>query len=120
MGRANERGRSRGFIVLALAFAFLHVGLQGTFAVSDGYAEQASSHIAPVHAETPGNHHHRLHDSDCAVCHVLATGSTVPPRPVPAWLDASRVSITPASETGARPYALLDGARLPRSPPDAR
>jgi hypothetical protein len=115
--RAGARGRSRGLRVFALAFALLQIGLQGTFAVSDGYAEQASSHIAPVHAEIPGNHHHRLHDSDCVVCHVLATGSTVPPRPVPAWLDAERVSVAPSTEIGARPYAVLEGARLARSPP---
>jgi len=115
--RDRGRGRSRGLRVFALAFAFLQVGLQGTFAVSDGYEQQASSHIAPVHAETPGNHHHRLHDSDCLVCHVLATGSTVPPRAAPAWLDAERVSDAPATEIGARPYAMLDGARLARSPP---
>jgi len=115
--RAGARGRSRGLRVFALAFALLQIGLQGVFAVSDGYAEQASSHIAPVHAEIPGNHHHRLHDNDCVVCHVLATGSTVPPRAIPAWLHAERVSVAPSAEIGARPYAILDGARLARSPP---
>ena len=114
---AGARGRPRGLRVFALAFALLQFGLQGTFAVSDGYEEQASSHVAPVHAEIPGNHHHRLHDSDCVVCHVLASGSTVPPRAVPAWIGAERVSATPPSEIGARPYATVDGTRLARAPP---
>lgn len=114
---AGARGRSRGLRVFAIAFALLQIGLQGTFAVSDGYEEQASSHVAPVHAETPGNHHHRLHDSDCVVCHVLASGSTVPPRAVPAWIGAERVSATPPTEIGARPYTTVDGTRLARAPP---
>jgi len=113
----GARGRSRGLRVFALAFALLQFGLQGTFAVSDGYEEQASSHVAPVHAEIPGNHHHRLHDSDCVVCHVLASSSTVPPRGVPAWIGAERVSATPPTEIGARPYATVDGGRLARAPP---
>ena len=114
---AGARGRSRGLRVFALAFAILQIGLQGTFAVSDGYEQQASAHIAPVHAEIPGNHHHRLHDSDCAVCHVLATGSTVPPRGIPAWICAARVSVVPSAEIGGRPYEIVDGARLARAPP---
>jgi hypothetical protein len=80
--RGRSRGRSRGLRVFAIAFALLQIGLQGAFAVSDGYEQQASAHVAPVHAETPGNHHHRLHDSDCVVCHVLSNGATVPLRSV--------------------------------------
>jgi hypothetical protein len=113
----GARGRSRGLRVFAIAFALLQVCLSGTFAISDGYAEQASSHIAPVHAEIPGNTHHRLHDSDCVICHVLATGSTVPPRGTPAWIGAVRASVVPSAEIGGRPYAIVDGARLARAPP---
>jgi len=114
---AGARGRSRGLRVFAIAFALLQIGLQGAFAVSDGYEQQACSHVAPVHAETPGNHHHRLHDSDCVVCHVLSNGATVPPRTGTAWIGAARVSGAPRTEIGARPYAILDGARLARAPP---
>lgn len=113
----GARGRSRGLRVFAIAFALLQIGLSGTFAVSDGYAEQASSHIAPVHAEIPGNTHHRLHDSDCVICHVLAMGSTTPPRGIPAWIGAARASVVPPAELGGRPYAIVDGARLARAPP---
>jgi hypothetical protein len=113
----GARGRPRGLRVFALAFAALQIGLQGMFAVSDGYAERASSYIPPVHAEVPGNTHHRLHDSDCVICHVLAAGSTVPPRPTPAWMHALRVSMGPVGTICARHSALVDGARLPRAPP---
>ena len=113
----GARGRSRRLRVFALAFAFLQIGLQGAFAVSDGYEEVASSHVAPVHVETPGNHHHRLHSDDCVVCHVLASGSTVPPRATPVWLLAERIASLPSTALDVRPAAVVDDARRARAPP---
>ena len=113
----GARGRSRGLRVFALAFAFLQICLQGTFAVSDGYEEIASSHVAPVHIETPGNHHHRLHSDDCVVCHVLASGSTVPPRATPVWLLPERAASLPSAALEVRLGAAVNGARRARAPP---
>gem|GEM_PF-1322465 len=113
----GARGRSRRLRVFAIVFACLQLGLQGMFAVSDGYEEVASSHVVPVHAETPGNHHHRLHSDDCAVCHVIASGSVVPPRATPVWLLADRVACLPSTALPIRPSAVAKGARHARAPP---
>ncbi|HEY5087052.1 MAG TPA: DUF2946 family protein [Gemmatimonadaceae bacterium] len=108
---------TRRLRVFSLAFALIQICLQGLFAVSDGYAERASSHIAPVHTEPPGNHHHRLHDDDCVVCHVLAAGADLPQRERPTWLATAHVPLVPAAVVSDRTPSIVDGAQLPRAPP---
>ena len=116
---AGAGGRSRGLRVFAFAFALLQIALQGVFAVSDGYAERASSHVAPMHAEMPGNTHHRPHDDDCVVCHVLASGADVPPRAPSLWPGEDRVAATPSAVRGGRPYTIIAGAPRARAPPSS-
>lgn len=112
-------GKSRALRVFALTFALLQIVLQGTFAVGDGYEQlqQARSHIAPVHAEVPGNTHHRLHTDDCVICHVLASGAELPPPAIQSWHGESNSVAIPSSARHARPYAVVAGARLARAPP---
>jgi hypothetical protein len=116
---AGAHGRSRGLRVFAIGFAILQIFLQGAFPVSDGYAGVVSSHLAPVHAEAPGNTHHRLHTDDCVVCHVIAAGSLVPPRAALVPPVARRRYVAPTVTLDARPYTAAEGARLARAPPTA-
>jgi len=113
----GARGRARGLRIFALAFAILQLGLQGAFAVSDGIEEQASSHTIPVHAEVPGNTHHRLHSDDCAICHVLASAADVPARATASWHVNFRLPAVPTAAAAVRALAINDGVRLPRAPP---
>jgi len=113
----GTRGRSRWVRVFALAFAVLQIVLQGTFSVSDGYEEQASSHIAPVHTEVPGNTHHQLHSGDCVVCHVLAAAADLPPRTTACWHAGSRDTGISVASHDLWFCAVVDGARLARAPP---
>ena len=113
----GARGVTRRLRVFALAFALLQIGLQGLFAVSDGYEARASAKIAGVHTEAPGTPHHRIHGDDCAVCHVLATGSIVPPRAPPLCLRAIHIAAVPSATVARRPFVLVPGARRARAPP---
>jgi mono/diheme cytochrome c family protein len=115
--RTGAGSKSRMLRLFALAFAFLQIGLQASFAIGDGYEQIASSHVAPVHAEVPGNTHHRLHDADCVICHVLATSADVPQRATPSWYGEADVVAIPSALLDARLCPIADGARLPRAPP---
>ena len=77
---SGARARSRALRVFGLVFAVLQIVSQGAFTVTDGYAERADSSYAPVHADTVGSGHHRFHDADCAICHLIASATEVPPR----------------------------------------
>jgi hypothetical protein len=110
-------GVARRLRVFALAVALLQIGLQGFFAVSDGYEERASAHVAPVHTEIPGNTHHRLHSGDCVVCHVLAASADVPRGHTPSWRGDPDVFALPAEPCYAHCCAAVAGSRLARAPP---
>lgn len=113
---AGAGGVTRRLRVFALVLALLQIGLQGLFAVSDGYEERASAHVAPVHTEVPGNHHHSLHSGDCVVCHVIAATADVPRGDAPAWCGDATVVELPAGPCGGRCCGAT-GARLARAPP---
>ena len=112
------RGSSRGIRVFGLAFAVLQIVLQGALTVTDGYAVRADAVYSSGRSDAVTVAHQRLHDADCAICHLIAGGTEVPPRPVD--LPEALVRIVGAAPTYAvRPACAQSGrpdrARAPPS-----
>jgi hypothetical protein len=110
---------SRGLRLVALAFAFLQLGLQGALAVADGCLERNGAHFDVVHTESPSHTHQRVHDADCAICHVLTSGLDVPRRVAVLPPHADGPSSVPRDTRASAPHSALPGARLARAPPAA-
>ena len=109
--------RSRLLRAFGLAFAILQLTLQGAFTVTDGYAEGADASVSALAPHSIAVDHHRFHDTDCAICHLIAGGSEIPPRGAGIPEPVHELRSAPCTEFGSRPFSVTAGADRARAPP---